>query len=454
MKRRKFGILKIGALLLVGFVVAVVGVITFWRLSLNSQNKARLKAIAARGEPVDTVALNQSYLHVPDSENAAVVWLDAASEMTPEAAHYKTWSKFKLPARGASATEEMMAFAQGIVTSNADALATCRQAAVLSRTRYPIDLTPGMNTLLPHLSRLRRLGGLLQAETLVAVEHHDSGRAVDAIATALGLGRSLSLEPLMVSQNTSHGLDTVAFRSLEYVLNRVRLTDLQLTGLIGAFARGEDTNSLYRSLLGERATFVTAGRDPQGTISGWASAPPPSPYQQALVDSVWAIIGWTGFFERDFAFGVDALTTNIALAKLPDPDRFAARTNWTPVETRAREGYYPLSSILLPSVPRAIERDTEDRARARVAQTALAIERYRLAHGDELPENLTALVPRFLPSVPIDPFDGQSMRYQRKQSGYVVYSIGMDAKDNGGKERPAKPKTTDEWDVTFIVDRQ
>src|SRR5687768_9473094 len=99
MKRREFQILKIGALVLVGFIVAVVGVITFWRLSLNSQNTARLKAIAARGEPVDTLALNQSYLQAPDSENAALLWLDAASEMTAEAANRTNWSKFKLPAR-------------------------------------------------------------------------------------------------------------------------------------------------------------------------------------------------------------------------------------------------------------------------------------------------------------------------------------------------------------------
>jgi hypothetical protein len=455
MKSRKFHILKIGAWALAGFVVVVVGVITVWRLSLISQNKARLKAIVARGEPVDSLALNQSYQHVPDTENAAFVWLDAASETTAEAANHKTWSKFKLPERGAPTAEDQIAFAQGIVTSNADALATCRQAALLPRTRYPIDLTRGMNTLLPHLSRLRRLGDLLQAETLVAVEDHNSGRAADAIATSLALAWSLSLEPTIPSQNASRGLDTGAFRSMEYVLDRLRPTDRELTDLMNAFARSEDTNSLYRVLLGERAGFVTAARDPQATIAAMGGpGAAPSPFEEAVQSSVWRIIRWTGFFERDFAFGVDALTTNIALANLPDPAPFASCTNWSVIEDRANSGYYLLPRIMLPSVTKVIARDAEDRAQARVAQTALAIERYRLVHEGALPENLNALVPGFLPAMPIDPFDGQPLRFQRRPSGYVVFSIGQDTKDNGGAERPPKPKTSDQWDVTFIVERK
>jgi hypothetical protein len=455
MKSRKFHILKIGAWALAGFVVAVVGVITIWRLSLISQNKARLKAIAARGEPVDSLALNQSYQHVPDSENAALMWLGAASEMTAEAVDYRSWNKFKLPDRGAAAPEAQIVFARGILASNQTALATCRRASGLPRTRYPIDLTLGMNTLLPHLSRINRLSKLLRAEAFLAVENQEPGRAVDAIETLLALGRSLSLEPAVASQNVSRDADTLAFRTTEYAINRLRLTGQQLQRLIAAFARSEDTNSLYRSLLGERAAFVTAAKDPQGTIGAMGGPGiTPSPFEEALQSSVWRIIQWTGFFERDFAFGVDALTTNVARAQLPDPQRFASRTNWPVIEARAQNGFYLLSRMFLPPQVRLIERDTEHRAHARVAQTALAIERYRLSHDGASPENLNALIPAFLPAVPVDPFDGQPLRFQRRHSGYVVYSIGIDAKDDGGAERPAKPKEQDRWDVTFIVERK
>jgi len=80
-----------------------------------------------------------------------------------------------------------------------------------------------------------------------------------------------------------------------------------------------------------------------------------------------------------------------------------------------------------------ILKDATTVARLRAARTAIAIERYRLAH-DELPESLAALTPTYLKTVPIDPFDGQPLRWKKLPVGYVVYSVGEDGRDDGGDE--------------------
>jgi hypothetical protein len=79
---------------------------------------------------------------------------------------------------------------------------------------------------------------------------------------------------------------------------------------------------------------------------------------------------------------------------------------------------------------------------------------FRLARG-KLPERLTELVPQFLPDVPIDPFDGKPLRYHHLAKGYVIYSIGIDGHDGGGKEKPAnwKPGDKTNYDLTFTVER-
>jgi hypothetical protein len=61
------------------------------------------------------------------------------------------------------------------------------------------------------------------------------------------------------------------------------------------------------------------------------------------------------------------------------------------------------------------------------------------------------LVPKFLPAIPTDPFDGHSLRYKKLAKGYVVYSVGEDGKDDGGVEPRGGygPGT----DLTFIVER-
>jgi hypothetical protein len=151
-------------------------------------------------------------------------------------------------------------------------------------------------------------------------------------------------------------------------------------------------------------------------------------------------------------FGIDALTTNIAFARLPDPQKSLSKTNSADIAARAKSGYYILSGLFLPVLEKAFLRDSSHRAHIRVAQLVLAIERFRLANNGKLPDQLSSLVPTYLDKTPVDPFDGQPIRYKRTDKGYVVYSIGADEKDDGGAERiPNAPKGSPE-DVTFIVD--
>ena len=445
---------RIVALALVAIIVVAISAMTIWRMSLESKNRARLQAISARGEPVDSVALNRSYADVTDTENAAFVWLDGAAEMTQDAEKSDGWKKFKIPARGTNLTDVQIEWARGIVQSNQTALKTFRKAATLTKSRYPVDLTPGLNALLPHLAKLKSIARLLQAEAAVAVADGDTQRAVDAVKATLAIGRSLSNEPVLISQLVSHATDATAFATMDYLIRRLALTDAQLADLAAAFSQSEDPHSLYLALIGERATFVSAAKDPYAFLATAGGPRASSSVSQSAQELAFGVIRMTGFFERDFGFGVDALTTNIAFAKLPDPDRFASRTNWNAIEDRAKEGRYILSGLLLPALGKAMHRDTEDRAKARIAQTVLAIERYRLAHANQLPDTLDALVPAYLPAIPSDPFDGKPLRFERRESGYIVYSVGPDTVDDGGLERPVKYKDKDPWDVTFIVERK
>ena len=81
-------------------------------------------------------------------------------------------------------------------------------------------------------------------------------------------------------------------------------------------------------------------------------------------------------------------------------------------------------------------------AALRTCETAVAIERYRLAHAGALPTTLDELVPALLPKVPIDPFSGAAVRFKRLDDRYVVYSFGTNRKDDGGTELTGPtPKT-------------
>jgi hypothetical protein len=84
----------------------------------------------------------------------------------------------------------------------------------------------------------------------------------------------------------------------------------------------------------------------------------------------------------------------------------------------------------------------------RVVVTAIALKRHQLKHG-KLPDKLTELTPDFLASVPIDPMDGQPLRYKPNPDGsFLLYSVGEDGKDDGGN--PAR--TPGSHSVTITAD--
>lgn len=83
-------------------------------------------------------------------------------------------------------------------------------------------------------------------------------------------------------------------------------------------------------------------------------------------------------------------------------------------------------------------------ARRAVALTAIAVEHYRVLNG-HYPDRLERLVPDYFDNPPIDPMDGEPLRYQLEDDGTaVVYSIFTNLEDDGG--------TTDVNDWNAVLD--
>ncbi len=65
--------------------------------------------------------------------------------------------------------------------------------------------------------------------------------------------------------------------------------------------------------------------------------------------------------------------------------------------------------------------------------TACALQAYHTEHG-RYPDQLSALTPAYLPAIPVDPFGvNKPLCYKRTGANYLLYSIGPDGVDDGGK---------------------
>jgi hypothetical protein len=71
-------------------------------------------------------------------------------------------------------------------------------------------------------------------------------------------------------------------------------------------------------------------------------------------------------------------------------------------------------------------------ANLRLLIAELAVQAYRLEH-DAPPRSLDVLVPNYLVEVPIDPFSGAPLRYRVGGPEPLIYSVGPDGDDDGGR---------------------
>jgi hypothetical protein len=108
-----------------------------------------------------------------------------------------------------------------------------------------------------------------------------------------------------------------------------------------------------------------------------------------------------------------------------------------------RSPYSFLVAATLPNFVKALQTAAMTQTLVNQAGLACALERYRLAEGG-FPETLDALTPRFIEKLPHDLVGGQPLKYRRTDGrGYVLYSIGWNAKDDGGIT--AKSREAGDW---------
>jgi hypothetical protein len=101
--------------------------------------------------------------------------------------------------------------------------------------------------------------------------------------------------------------------------------------------------------------------------------------------------------------------------------------------------------LLLPASVAA--REAEDRATMRFELTKLAftLAAYRADEGS-YPTKLADLVPKYVETLPKDIFNNDAeLHYARQGDGYLLYSVGSNGKDDGGKGQDDR-KDNEDWD--------
>ena len=441
-----------------GLHLLIVCAFLCWRILLYRDVREQFARLKTAGMPTSGAELNTWGQPPAAADNGALVLTQAFARLCslPEDMS-RPLGDSGLLQRTNQWSVETRALVKTYLETNAAALAKAHEALSFSRFRYPVDFTYATDTEFPHLGALKELARLAALRADLEAEAGHTEAWPGEVEFQLRLAQSLEEEPCVIAQLVRNAILRIAAKATERSLNHARASppDAACVRLEAAFLHAGRTNLVPLALIGERAMVIPMFRLSWKEINTLSEAghPGQSRPRQRLVGKPNAALWFMGLLERDLRFFLRAMETSLPLAAGPLPERLTLSNQMTRVFLDARRGHYFVADMVMPSISRLVDSDASARASIDLAITGLAIERFRRARG-QAPADLGALTPEFLDAVPADPFDGAPLRYRRTAAGYVLYSIGVDGRDDGGRERPDHVKAGEptSYDITFIVE--
>jgi len=403
--------------------------------------------------PQTPAELDAWYVEPPTGQNAATFNLRGIKAMqiggADQIANLPILGKLPPPPPGAFLPPSVKSALAAFVKRNRAALQFFAQGAQHQQSRYPIDLSKGFDTLLPHLPKIKSGMQLAEMAAILDAENNDEKQAAADVLTTLALARSLKAEPVLISQLVRAAGVSLAVDALNQVMNRTTLPPESLSELSKAFQNMEDYDArgdgFNRAMIGEKVNHLALLKN-RGQLVQLLSTPGvmgmPDEQRRRMVE----YLKQTGDLKEEQDYLETSSQQLLSAQQEAFPDRLKIASLIRQRATEATNRGLLLNAMIFNSFAGSVSREASGLANLRLALTAVALEQFRAAHDNRYPAALSELTPNYLDATLMDPFDGQSLRYRKQGAGYVLYSIGPDLKDDGGERKNGKG-----GDIVFTV---
>jgi hypothetical protein len=359
---------------------------------------ASLAAIKAKEAPVSFQQISAGLQG--DNANADRYFRAAAALASPSGQWYpRSTGALGEAIRTRTLTPDMLAELRTLVTEepHATALRLLDQAVALPFGGL-VRSNGGGGEVIFDLMQLKELSD--ERTTVLATD----GQADAAAASLVGGFRLLEVLRSTIGLGVAWRFTVDAVGRTAFVLERTQPTPAALKRLATAVAEVDTGTDDTLKRLFEAMRTQSIPRLSRDTRTGLAA---------------WSLFG--PLETRRLRVKIDGLTARIDAMALPWPSRLDAEARLTglTVAGTVAEGAGALALV-------------------RCAGAAIAIEEYRRDHGGAVPDRLSELVPSYLPTLPLDPFSGEELRYTTAPSRYSVYSVWLDRKDNQNVLSPSE----------------
>jgi len=319
------------------------------------------------------------------------------------------------------------------------ALEELRQASLRPYARIPLHYENGFDSageLLPWLATIKRCAQFLQLRILVELEAGQSEAALADMKLLFRVTDSVLKQPFLISQLVRIAMTAICIQPIYEGLAQHRWSDAQLVELEQVLA-GQDYLADYEfAMRGEKMTAVATFEKQRLTRE--MKYDDDSSGTNKIVTVSFRFMPSAYFYQNKLAFAqmddrfimplVDLTNRVVAPAAL--------RKTLEALQAQMKHCFWPYKAqavMALPAISACVMKVARIQSQVDLARTACALERFRLAHGN-YPETLAALAPQFIENLPHDIINGQPLHYRRTDDGrFVLYSVGWDETDDGGK---------------------
>ena len=434
-------------LLCVFGALVLIGAYAVWSGGSNRRMEREVAALRAKGEPTELADFREAAID-DDSQNAAVLLRDAAASIDEKTRAFKKYDprEFALPLR-----ENELAVARAVIDENRAAFDKVDAATKCKGVDWQVVLkSPAISVLLPDLAPQRKLARLVSSRALLNAHEGDDAAAMDDIERLLFIASAVDRQQFLVGHLVALGIGDMVCGDLAQMAPQLKIgkgpreaPPRQVARIIAALLDDAPHRAaLHRAIQGERMLELDTVRcliDGRLNLSQISGGPGSTGAQGAAVAA--AGVALKPMMQEDATLMLRHVTAIIAaLDASADMPTYRAKEPVFPIDLQSASYGHLVARILLPAFTRSIEVGYRGTVQRRLAAAALAVRWYAIDHGDKLPETLADLVPKYLPSVPLDALAAnQPIRYINDPTKPTLYSVGPNGIDDGGSALPSNP---------------
>ena len=318
-----------------------------------------------------------------------------------------------------------------------------RQASLRPYSRFPLnyDTDCQAEILLPSLSAMKSSAQLIRLRAIAELQNGQSEKAFADVTLGLRLVIADSNEPFLISHLVGVAIADLMLQPIYEGLANHQWTDAQLLALEAELKKMDFLADYQFAIRGEIVLHTGVLEylrhnpekilDLSGDFNNHSSDK-----LSTLARGVWWLIP-NGWIYQNQMRACRFLVQNNLPASAPErhqvfPLAVQRADAALEQEFKSKTPYNLLERMFLPALANAVKRFAHRQSAIDLARTAIALERYRLAHG-EFPATLSVLEPQFIAQLPHDVIGGGPLKYRREVNGtFTLYSIGWNERDDGG----------------------